>query len=161
DKDTLRIIFLVGDAPPHMDYTDDVKYPVTCKKACEKAIIINTVQCGNDAECTKYWKDICKLAEGNYVQIPQDGGVQPVVSTPFATRWAEISAERPGATVVYGGKEPRGGGAAKNGAAEPLAPAEAAPRAAYQAKNRQASAYDLLDNLKQNKVKLEDIKKDE
>jgi hypothetical protein len=35
DKKTLRIIFLVGDAPPHMDYADDVKYPVTCKKACE------------------------------------------------------------------------------------------------------------------------------
>ena len=27
DKKTLRIIFLVGDAPPHMDYKDDVKYP--------------------------------------------------------------------------------------------------------------------------------------
>src|SRR6516225_4843860 len=25
DKKTLRIIFLVGDAPPHMDYPDDVK----------------------------------------------------------------------------------------------------------------------------------------
>src|SRR5690348_8163032 len=36
DKKTLRIIFLVGDAPPHMDYSDDVKYPDTCKKACEK-----------------------------------------------------------------------------------------------------------------------------
>src|SRR6516164_3363792 len=51
DKDTLRIIFLVGDAPPHMDYADDVKYPETCKKACEKAIIINSVQCGNSAAC--------------------------------------------------------------------------------------------------------------
>src|SRR5213595_1223853 len=58
DKKTLRIIFLVGDAPPHMDYTDDVKYPVTCKAAVEKGIIINTVQCGNDPDCTKIWKDI-------------------------------------------------------------------------------------------------------
>ncbi len=47
DKKTLRIIFLVGDAPPHMDYNDDVKYPETCKKAVEKGIIINTIQCGN------------------------------------------------------------------------------------------------------------------
>src|SRR5207237_6484966 len=29
DKRTLRMIFLVGDAPPHMDYADDVKYPDT------------------------------------------------------------------------------------------------------------------------------------
>src|SRR4051812_306850 len=27
DSKTLRIIFLVGDAPPHMDYPEDVKYP--------------------------------------------------------------------------------------------------------------------------------------
>src|SRR5438105_752802 len=40
DNQTLRILFLVGDAPPHMDYPDDVKYPVTCKLACEKGIII-------------------------------------------------------------------------------------------------------------------------
>ncbi len=51
DKETLRIIFLVGDAPPHMDYADDVKYPDTCKKAVSQGIIINTIQCGNDAEC--------------------------------------------------------------------------------------------------------------
>src|SRR4051794_37265142 len=31
DAKTLRIIFLVGDAPPHMDYADDVKYPDTCQ----------------------------------------------------------------------------------------------------------------------------------
>src|SRR5207248_1554312 len=35
DEDTLRLLFLVGDAPPHMDYKDDVKYPVTCEKACK------------------------------------------------------------------------------------------------------------------------------
>ena len=44
DKKTLRMIFLVGDAPPHMDYPDDVKYPVTCKLALERDIIINAVE---------------------------------------------------------------------------------------------------------------------
>src|SRR3954471_24710293 len=80
DDDTLRILFLVGDAPPHMDYKDDVKYPETCKKACEKGIIINTIQCGEDAECTKYWQDICKRAEGSYVKISQEGGARTVVA---------------------------------------------------------------------------------
>src|SRR6478672_6965914 len=75
DKETLKIIFLVGDAPPHMDYKDDVKYPETCKKAVEKGILINTIQCGVDAECTKAWKDIAVKSEGSYVAIPQDGGV--------------------------------------------------------------------------------------
>ncbi|MES1166533.1 MAG: vWA domain-containing protein, partial [Pseudomonadota bacterium] len=33
DPEVLRVIFLVGDAPPHMDYQDDVKYQKTCKLA--------------------------------------------------------------------------------------------------------------------------------
>ena len=86
DGDVRRIVFLVGDAPPHMDYKDDVKYPETCKKAAEKAIIINTVQCGDNAECRKYWQDICLKAEGTYVQIPADGGkVQVVALFPAAS----------------------------------------------------------------------------
>src|SRR5258708_39475030 len=92
DKSTLRIIFLVGDAPPHMDYTDDVKYPETCKKAYEKGIIINTIQCGNDSECQRFWKDIAVKSEGSYVGIQQDGGVV-AVATPFDKRLGEINDE--------------------------------------------------------------------
>jgi Mg-chelatase subunit ChlD len=161
DKETLRIIFLVGDAPPHMDYTDDVKYPVTCEKAAKLGIIINTIQCGNDAECTKYWKDICRKAEGSFVQIPQDGGVTPVVATPFDKRLGEINTELTRTTLVYGSRDQKAADSAKNEAALKLAPEAGAARAAYQSKNAQAATYDLLDNIKQNKVKLEDIKKDE
>ena len=30
---TYKVVFLVGDAPPHMDYPDDVKYPQTDRKS--------------------------------------------------------------------------------------------------------------------------------
>src|SRR5919202_2877314 len=63
DRKTLRILFLVGDAPPHMDYPDDVKYPQTCKLAVEKGILINTIQCGPNPETRKHWQDICAKAE--------------------------------------------------------------------------------------------------
>jgi Mg-chelatase subunit ChlD len=161
DKETLRIIFLVGDAPPHMDYKDDVKYPVTCKKACEKAIIINTIQCGKDPECTKYWKDICLKAEGSYVAIPQDGGVVPVVSTPFDKRLGEINAELAKGTLCYGNRQRQLEDKEKNSEAAKLPADGAAGRIAFQAKNAQVAQYDLLDNIKQGKVKLEEIKKEE
>src|SRR5438874_8221354 len=90
DYKTLKIIFLVGDAPPHMDYTDDVKYPETCKKAVEKGIIINTIQCGTDSDCTRHWKDIAVKSEGSYVGIQQDGGIV-AVATPFDKRLGEIN----------------------------------------------------------------------
>jgi Mg-chelatase subunit ChlD len=157
DKKTLRIIFLVGDAPPHMDYKDDVKYPVTCKKACEKAILINTIQCGGDPECTKYWKEIAKLAEGSYAAIPQRGGVV-AVKTPFDGELAKLNKELTGTAVVYGGEGKRDMARRKLGAAKALPEAEAAPRASYFAKAGRVATDDLLDDIKAKRVKLEDVK---
>jgi Mg-chelatase subunit ChlD len=160
DNKTLRIIFLVGDAPPHMDYPDDVKYPVSCEKAARKGIIINTIQCGGDPQCTRFWKDICAKAEGNFVQIAQDGGVA-VVATPFDKRLGEINGEMARSTLAYGHAEQRKLDRAKSEAAAGLAPEAAAARVAFQAKNAQAATYDLLDNIKQKKVQLKDLKEEE
>ncbi len=160
DKKTLRIIFLVGDAPPHMDYKDDVKYPATCKKACEKGILINTIQCGADGECTKHWKEICKLAEGSYAQIAQTGGVV-AIATPFDKELAEINSEMAKTTLVYGRREMKAAGEAKREAARKLAPAAAADRAGFAAKDGKAAAYDLLDAVKAGKVDLDKVKKEE
>jgi hypothetical protein len=38
DGDVRRIIFLVGDAPPHMDYAQDTKYPVTLAVATSSSM---------------------------------------------------------------------------------------------------------------------------
>ena len=159
--DVLRLVFLVGDAPPHMDYANDVKYPETCKKACEQGIIINTIQCGNDTECAKHWKAICIKAEGSYVQIAQDGGVAPVVATPFDPHLAAINSELSRSTVVFGSRmmQEQAKGLARDAAALP-APA-AAERAGFNAKNGQNATYDLVDAVKRGKVKLEELKKDE
>ncbi len=165
DKSTLRIIFLVGDAPPHMDYTDDVKYPETCKKACELGIIINTIQCGNDSECQKFWKDIAVKSEGSFVNIKQDGGVVAAVATPFDKRLGEINTELSTTTLVYGEGRARAEGEAKKDASRGLAasaaPGVAAERAAFQAKTDRVAAYDLLEQVKEGKVKLEELKKEQ
>jgi len=161
-KKTLKLIFLVGDAPPHMDYKDDVKYPETCKLAVTKDIIINTVQCGRDADCTKYWKDICRLAEGSYVQIDQHGGPIVTVATPFDKELGEINRELTKSTLVYGAPTAQAAGKAKQAAGEALPAATAADRAAFNARTSGGgNAYDLLTNVKSGAVKLESLKKDE
>lgn len=160
DNKTLRIIFLVGDAPPHMDYADDAKYPATCKKACEKGIIINTIQCGGDGECQKHWKEICKRAEGSYAQIAQTGGVV-AVATPFDAELKKINDELATSTLVYGRGAMKKAGEAKREEARKLAAPAAADRAAFAAKDGKAAAYDLLDAIKANKVKLAELKDDE
>ena len=159
-KDVLKLLFLVGDAPPHMDYADDVKYPVTCQKAVAKNIIINTIQCGGDQECRRAWQDICTKGEGTYVQIAQQGGVL-AVATPFDKRLGEINSEMARSTVVYGTREKQASDLRRAGAAAGLAPAAAAERAAFSSKAGRVAAYDLLDDIKDGKVKLDQIKKEE
>ena len=161
DKKTLKMIFLVGDAPPHMDYKDDVKYPVTCKLALERNIIINAVQCGNHAETKKYWLDISKSAEGSYVQIDAQGGPVVAVTTPFDADLAKINVEINKTQLVYGKMEAQKKANDKLTASAALPAAAQADRAAFNARNHAATAYDLVQQLKDGKVKLEDVKKEE
>jgi hypothetical protein len=160
DKRTLRIIFLVGDAPPHMDYPDDVKYPLTCKKAVEKGIIINAVQCGNDADCQRCWKDIAAKAGGDYVAIPQTGGVV-ATTTPFDGELAHLGEEMLKSALIHGDVETKARGARMLSAARTLKGPTAADRAAFCAKNKEIGPYDLLDAITAKRVKLADVKDDE
>lgn len=116
-RDVLKLVFLVGDAPPHMDYQDDVKYPEVCKLAVKKDLVLNTVQCGNMSSTTPVWKEIAKLAEGDYVAIAQTGGVA-AISTPVDAEIARLNREL-GATVeAYGDVRVRGSVARKVALAE-------------------------------------------
>jgi Mg-chelatase subunit ChlD len=160
DKKTLRILFLVGDAPPHMDYKDDVKYPETCKKAVEKGIIINTIQCGGDKECERYWKDIAVKSEGSYAAIPQTGGVV-AIATPFDARLAKINTELATSTVAYGGAHMRATAEAKKDAARRLPAPAAADRAGFAGKTGKAATYDLIDAIKEKRVDLKKLKESE
>ncbi len=157
DRKTLRIIFLVGDAPPHMDYTDDVKYPVTCKKAVEKGIIINTIQCGADPQCTRYWKDIAAKAGGEYVAIPQTGGVR-VVATPFDEQLATLVGKLMDTALIYGNEFQKQAGQRMLLLAKNLRGPMAADRAAFAAKSKTINPYDLLDAIRMKRVKLEDVR---
>lgn len=122
-----RVIFLVGDAPPHMDYTDDTKYPELCKAAVLKDIVINTVRCGGNAETETTWKEIAAKAEGSYTSIAQSGGVQ-VVATPYDKEMAELSGKLVGTGVYYGDAKRRemARGAARKAEAEAKEAAEGA-----------------------------------
>jgi hypothetical protein len=157
DKKTLRIIFLVGDAAPHMDYPDDVKYPVSCKKAVEKGIIINAIQCGVSAECTKYWKDIAVKSEGSYAAIPQAGGVV-AIATPFDAKLAELNTELTKTAVVYGGRARRGEALKRADYAAALPAPAAAERAGFAGKSGKVLDGDLVEDLRDKKVELKDLK---
>ncbi|NJL31192.1 MAG: VWA domain-containing protein [Phycisphaerales bacterium] len=101
DKSVYKVIFLVGDAPPHMDYKNDVQYMQSCELAVKSDIIINTVQCGSDGQTTTVWNRIAKLAEGSFAAIDAGGGMQ-VVATPVDDELAKLQGALAGTVVAYG-----------------------------------------------------------
>jgi hypothetical protein len=157
DKRTLKLIFLVGDAPPHMDYKDSYDYRRICKEAVKKDIIINTIQCGDYKEAEKYWRDIAKRSEGKYARVQQSGGMQ-VVETPMDDELSKLNLLLEGTVVAYGAAEVRAKSAGKMSSLKAMAPSVAAERAAYKTSGASMSAYDLVDAIGSGKVKLSDIK---
>ena len=161
-RDALKIVFLVGDAPPHMDYPDDVKYPVTLQAAVKKDLIVNTVQCGSIGGTAPVWKEIASLAEGSYTAIGQTGDMQ-VVSTPMDEELARLNREIGTTLVAYGSVRERDAVMAKQARAEAAAPAAAADRLAYNVATSKVvqGGGDLVEDLKDGRANLSELKADE
>jgi len=100
--DTRRIVFLVGDAPPHMDYAQDTKYPVTLAVAKQKDIIVNAVLAGNARDTERVWRDIAQNGNGRFIPIPQDGGQVVVIETPFDDDIIILQKRINGTVIPYG-----------------------------------------------------------
>jgi hypothetical protein len=105
--DTDRILFLVGDAPPHMDYAQDTKYPDVVRMARDRGIIVNAVQAGGARDTERFWRDIAQLGDGRYIPIPQDGGKIVVIETPFDDEIIELQGRINGTVIPYGSNAQR------------------------------------------------------
>ena len=157
-RDVLKIIFLVGDYPPHMDYQDDVHYPTTCADAAKSDIIINTVQCGGNNETTEVWTRIADLSEGEFAQIDQGGGMQ-VVATPYDEELAKLGRDMGGTRVAYGGAARPAAmrSLARSEAVAASAPASAAAdRLSYSAKagGMRVDSYDFVAGYARGEISL-------
>lgn len=104
DANTYKVIFLVGDAPAHMDYQDDVKFPETLAVAKRKGIIVNTIQAGQDPATTTTWQQISHLGGGGYFQVGASGNAV-AISTPYDQQMVELSLRLDQTKLYYGNKE--------------------------------------------------------
>jgi hypothetical protein len=163
-----RVVYLVGDWPPHMDYQDDVKYPATCQAAAQAGIIINTIQCGGEVSTTPVWQEIARLAEGRYFRVEQSGGAV-LAETPFDKQLADLSRELDATRLYYGRQEVRARQQAKLAAEDRMyAAAPAAPVAARAEFNASAAGkanflgeQELVADVAADKVELGKVKDDE
>ncbi|MBR1176876.1 VWA domain-containing protein [Bradyrhizobium sp. KB893862 SZCCT0404] len=103
--DVRHIVFLVGDAPPHMDYTQDTKYPTTLSVARQKDIIVNAVLAGDARDTERVWRDIAQIGQGRFIPIPQDGGQIVVIETPYDQDIIILQQQLNGTVIPYGPRE--------------------------------------------------------
>ncbi len=104
DENTYKVIFMVGDAPAHMDYQDDVKYPLTLAMAKQRGIVVNAIQSGRNHETSRMWQQIAQLGRGDYFQVAQSGSAV-AIATPFDKELAELSAKMDETRLYYGNAE--------------------------------------------------------
>ncbi len=163
DNKILKIVFLVGDYPPHMNYAGDVKYPEVCKEAMKKGLIINTVQCGDVSTTTTVWREIARLSEGSYVALEQSGNMT-VVSTPFDDEIAKTSAELGKTLIAYGDMERQAEARSKTAKAAEAPAAVAADRAMFNLMSGGKAIQgkgDLVSDIEQGTVSMSSLKKNE
>jgi hypothetical protein len=144
-----RVIFLVGDAPPHLDYQDDVRYDRSVRLARQRDITINAVQCGAWDETAQIWREIATLGMGTFAAIAQDGGMI-AVSTPMDDELVRLNRELAGTVLAYGREEERRAADEKVGNALRAPAAAAADRLAYLSKAGEGAVVtgskDLVDH---------------
>lgn len=153
----LKIIYLVGDAPPHTDYQDGFDFRRAAQQAKDKGIRINTLRCGSDADTEKAWLEIARRTGGDYDTIDQSGGMVEV-ATPFDADLARLNRALTETAIPYGSAEKRRTvmrNAEKNLEAPAAVQADRAGLfGAYRAKGRAVAVSDgdLLDDMAQKKV---------
>ncbi|AKJ01071.1 von Willebrand factor type A domain-containing protein [Archangium gephyra] len=128
-RETMKLIFLVGDAPP-AQRNDDWNFKHWVKRAAEKHIVVNTVRCGGDAETETHWKLAAKTTDGRYESLEQSGGMV-AVATPYDAELAKVNAELAGKTLYAGKKEAQVANRARAEQMATLAPEAAAERIQY------------------------------
>ena len=140
----LRVIFLVGDAPPHMDYQDGFDYRRHVGEARQRGIVVEAILCGGDMQAAAVWQEIAALGQGHYAQIDGQGGM-PAAVTPVDADLARLNGEL-AATVVAGGTAAEQAGIARRLEARKAMPAAAAAEAAsYFADAGRLATKDLVD----------------
>jgi hypothetical protein len=134
NRETMKIIFLVGDAPP-AERGDSWNFKSWAKQARERHIVVNTVRCGGDAETATAWRYAARLTDGTFDTIGQEGGML-AVATPYDAELAKVNAEIATKTLYTGSAAVQAENRGRAAQMAELAPEAAAERISYMKKAR-------------------------
>ncbi|MBE7490923.1 MAG: VWA domain-containing protein [Planctomycetes bacterium] len=160
-RDDYRAIFIAGNEP----FTQGgVNYVDACKAAIARGIIVNTIHCGseNDGEAGK-WKHGAQLADGTFMCINSNAPVVHIAS-PYDAEIVKLSQDINKTYIPYGkdGAEAAKRQEAQDSNADSAGQGANVSRAnAKASQNYRNDSWDMVDAIDLEKVKLEDIKKED
>lgn len=161
DENVVRLVYLVGDAPPKM-YPNDVAYTSSVPQARQMGITVHAIQCGKINGTEQHWRTIAQLGGGSYASVDQDGGAV-VIETPFDKELAELNRDLTRTIIPYGNAKVLAYAMSQQTTAMELDDAVSdtanADRAEYRAQNarRMLGRGDLTTQLAEGLITLEDI----
>lgn len=157
---TLKLVFLVGDAPAHDDYSDVPTSQALAAQARQQGILINTIRCGYDRETEESWQRIAQLAGGQYTSIAQSGGMVDL-STPFDDELRKLNVDLASTSMAFGSYEQKQAAHRKVSTRKAMSAPAAAAAASYSAKSGRMNAEDLIGALDQGHVDLDSLSDEE
>lgn len=128
DPRAVKLVYLVGDAPPHFDYQDGITLESVLAKAQKAGVRVSAIRCGSDQATLTAWTDIAKKTDGEVATIEQQGGVV-AVATPYDDELARLNADLARTEIHYGSADEQKEAkavVARNVAAPPAAQADRA-----------------------------------
>jgi len=160
-KKDLKLIYIAGNEP----FTQGpINYSFACKKAISKGIVVNTIFCGNMQEgINSKWKDGAMLTGGNYLSINHNSKTI-YMATPYDKKLAELGSKLNSTYISYGkrGKAKKMAQCVQDSNAINVNSSVMAKRAITKSTTLyNNSSWDLIDAIKDAKLDIEKIKKEE
>ena len=154
----LKVIFIAGNEA----FTQGkVNYKDSCKVAIEKGIIVNTIHCGTmEAGISGMWKDGALVSDGSYLCINHNSKAVEIAA-PQDDEIVKLSQKLNSTYIAYGrqGRLNMSNQTAQDNNSRSLSVSNAAGRAVTKSSGYYRNdTWDVVDAIKNNKMKLEDFK---
>ena len=154
--EVLRLVFIVGDAPPHTDY-DEPQYPDIARNAASRGITINPVLVGSDHATGQAFDQVASINGGQALRIDAAASSRPV-ATSVDQDLAVLGPRLARTTIPYGPADAQQTFFDRVDRSEDLSDAAASDRLSYQLAARAAiGSNDLLEALDRGDVNVDSI----
>lgn len=102
DRNAVKLVYLVGDAPPHYEYQDGITEEGVLRAAAQRGIRVSAIRCGQAEDTLVAFTKIARPTDGDVATIEQGGGVRVAAATPYDEALAKLNAELAATEVRYG-----------------------------------------------------------